>query len=188
MWNRASDAWISIRNMKTKERTAAISQLLNEGKILGCSVEGIKEDLYFVAEDQWIIDEVMQGNDLNGRTELIAPLDSFIWDRKLIKALFGFEYTWEVYTPAAKRQYGYYVLPILSGERFIGRTEVVCDRKHDTLVVKNVWFESDVVVTADLEDSLKHCFERFRRLHGLSGFTYSLPLQCHPGHDIMGAE
>jgi uncharacterized protein YcaQ len=62
-----------------------------------------------------------------------APLDSLIWDRKLIKALFGFNYTWEIYTPAEKRKYGAYILPILWGERFIGRIEAVNDRKPKSL-------------------------------------------------------
>lgn len=176
MWNRASDAWVYIRGMKSKERTIVFTQLLTEGKILECAVEGIKDPLYYVAEDQWIIDEVVKNITLEGRTELIAPLDSFLWDRKLIKELFGFEYTWEVYTPAAKRQYGYYVLPILAGEGFLGRTEVVCDRKRDTLVVKDVWFEQGIEADSTLLAGLKECFERFRRFHGMSNISYPAKL------------
>ena len=171
MWNRASDAWLNIGGMKSKERVAAFAELLAEVKIVECSVEGIKEPLYFVAEDQWIADEVLKESELQGRTELIAPLDSFLWDRKLIKEIFGFYYKWEVYTPAAERQYGYYVLPILSGERFIGRTEVVSDKKNDTLVIKNLWFEPDVEITAAQLDAVTDCFERFRGFHGLKGIS-----------------
>ena len=87
MWNRASDAWLNIGGMKSKERVAAFAELLAEVKIVECSVEGIKEPLYFVAEDQWIADEVLKESELQGRTELIAPLDSFLWDRKLIKEI-----------------------------------------------------------------------------------------------------
>jgi uncharacterized protein YcaQ len=168
LWRRASDAWIYIQGMKSGERTAALAALLKEEKIVECSVQGIKESLYIVAEDRWIMEMVLRGGEWPGRTEFIAPLDSFIWDRKLIKALFGFDYTWEVYVPAAKRQYGYYVLPVLSQERFIGRTEVVCDRKNDTLIVKGLWFEPDVEVTAGLRHKVDECLERFRVFHELS--------------------
>ena len=88
-------------------------------------------------------------------------------DRKLIKEIFGFYYKWEVYTPAVERQYGYYVLPILSGERFIGRTELVQDKKNGTLVIKNLWFEPDVEVTTAQLDAIAECFERFVVFHGL---------------------
>ena len=167
MWNRASDAWIYIAGLKAKERTAAFAELLHEQKIVECSVEGINGALYFVADDQWIVDEVLKGSEVQGRTELIAPLDSFLWDRKLIKEIFGFYYKWEVYTPAVERQYGYYVLPILSGERFIGRTELVQDKKNGTLVIKNLWFEPDVEVTTAQLDAIAECFERFVVFHGL---------------------
>ena len=50
---------------------------------------------------------------------MIAPLDNLLWDLKLIETLFDFRYTWEVYKPADKRDYGYYVLPVLYGDRFV---------------------------------------------------------------------
>lgn len=56
---------------------------------------------------------------------VIGPLDSLIWDRELVREAFGFDYLWEVYKPAAKRQYGYYVCPILAGDALIGRVEAV---------------------------------------------------------------
>jgi uncharacterized protein YcaQ len=59
----------------------------------------------------------------------LAPLYNMLWDRKLIKALFGFDYKWEIYTPEGERKYGYYVLPILYGDSFFGRIEFSCDKK-----------------------------------------------------------
>jgi uncharacterized protein YcaQ len=63
-----------------------------------------------------------------------------MWDRNMIHELFDFHYRWEVYTPVVKRQFGYYVLPILYGDEFIGRIEPVFD-KNKNLVIKNLWFE-----------------------------------------------
>jgi uncharacterized protein YcaQ len=70
---------------------------------------------------------------------VIGPLDPLLWDRKLVKELFDFEYTWEVYKPAAERQYGYYVVPILWDERLCGRAEFV--REKGELRVIGRWGE-----------------------------------------------
>ena len=59
----------------------------------------------------------------------IAPLDPLLWDRNALIPLYAFDYRWEVYTPAAKRRWGYYVLPILFGDRLVGRIEPRIDRK-----------------------------------------------------------
>jgi uncharacterized protein len=173
LWNKPSDAWLCIWNMKSKERNQIFSELLAENKILEIEVEDSKAKFYCLENDRWIIDEVQKGPKLKHRTELIAPLDSFLWDRKLIKELFDFDYKWEIYTPIEQRKYGYYVLPILSGERFVGRTEVICDRKTSTLSIKNIWFEADVKVTKKLRNDMKGCYERFRRFHGLKEMIYS---------------
>jgi uncharacterized protein YcaQ len=71
----------------------------------------------------------------------LAPLDPLMWDRKLLQQLYGFDYIWEVYVPAAKRRWGYYVLPILFGDRLVGRIEPRLDRKTGTLEVLGLWFE-----------------------------------------------
>ena len=58
----------------------------------------------------------------------LAPLDPLVWDRDLLRELFGFDYVWEVYVPEHKRRWGYYVLPILFGDRLVGRIEPRIDR------------------------------------------------------------
>jgi uncharacterized protein YcaQ len=76
------------------------------------------------------------------RITFIAPLDNFIWDRPMIEYLFDFRYRWEVYTPKAKREYGYYVLPIIYGDQFLGRFEPRFDKKTNKLIILNLWIES----------------------------------------------
>lgn len=66
----------------------------------------------------------------------MAPLDNLLWDRNLIRMIFDFDYKWEIYTPVEKRKYGHYVLPILYGDRLIGRIEAPYDRKEKQLNVK----------------------------------------------------
>ena len=76
------------------------------------------------------------------RTTFLSPFDRLIHDRDRALALWNFFYRLEMYVPAAKRQYGYYVLPILHGERIVGRIEPVFDRKTRKLEVKGVWWEA----------------------------------------------
>ena len=71
----------------------------------------------------------------------LAPLDPFVWDRDLLRNLFDFDYVWEVYVPEHKRRWGYYVLPILFGDRLVGRIEPRIDRAAGTVRVLGLWWE-----------------------------------------------
>ncbi len=161
LWNKPSDAWLMIRNMKSDQRTLIFNELIDEKKIIELSVIGIKEKLYCVTEDEELLQRTLSDEMLVHRTELIAPLDNMIWDRRLIREIFNFTYTWEIYMPAEKRKYGYYVLPILSGEQFIGRIELIRDKKNKKMTLKNIWFEQGVQLTQQLKVDLEACLRRF---------------------------
>jgi uncharacterized protein YcaQ len=74
----------------------------------------------------------------------LSPFDPVIRDRKRLKRLFGFDYTIEIFVPEAKRKYGYYVYPLLDGDRFTGRVDAKSDRTSNTLAVRKVWTETGV--------------------------------------------
>jgi uncharacterized protein YcaQ len=101
----------------------------------------------------------------------IAPLDPLMWDKAFIKALWDFQYSWEIYTPAVKRKYGYYTLPIIFGERFVGRIEAVPDRKNHVLTVKGLWWEQDVRVTKKLEAALQRTLKAFAKFNDCTYMT-----------------
>lgn len=165
LWNRPSDAWLNIWGLKSQQRNDAFRELLDEGKITEVRVESLKDTLFCQAEDLSLIETVLQKDKFKPRCELIAPLDCMMWDRKLILALFDFDYTWEIYTPADKRKYGFYVLPLLYNDNFIGRLEAVADKKTHTLIVKNIWYEDSVKHTARMKAAIENCIKRFAKFN-----------------------
>ncbi len=165
LWNRASDAWLGIPGLKAQERNDIFTELQEESRIIPVNVETVSDTLYCLAEDVCLIDRARSEKSGRKRCEFIAPLDNMMWDRNLIKALFDFSYKWEIYTPQAQRKYGYYVLPILYGERFIGRIEMVYDRKDRKLNVVNLWYEPDVKVIQTIEKGVQAALKRFEKFH-----------------------
>jgi uncharacterized protein YcaQ len=100
------------------------------------------------------------------RLRILNPFDPVIRDRNRLNRLFGFDYRVEMFVPAAKRVWGYYVFPILEGDRFVGRIEVKADRKTSRLRVTNFWPEDRVQWPAGRHDKLQAELERMRRFVG----------------------
>lgn len=165
LWNKASDAYLCISELKTPVRTAIFNDLIKHNKIVEVNVEGCKEKLYCAKEDISLIHQIIASSPLKKRCEFIAPLDNLLWDRKLIKELFNFEYTWEIYTPEEKRKFGYYVLPILYGDEFIGRIEAIYTKKTKELVVKNIWYEPSVKITKTHQTLITKQLKKLERMN-----------------------
>ncbi len=102
------------------------------------------------------------------RIRVLSPFDPMIRDRKRTQRLFGFEYTIEVFVPEPKRKYGYYVFPLLEGDRLIGRIDMKADRAADALIVKGLWLEPKVRPSAGRMKRLMAELERQRRFSGVS--------------------
>lgn len=104
---------------------------------------------------------------------LIAPLDNLLWDRAMILQLFGFDYTWEVYVPAAERKYSYYVIPVLGGDRFIARFEPQLAKTQ--IQISNWWWEKDFTVTDEWRSQIRRALERlaacFHKSEGVQFLT-----------------
>jgi uncharacterized protein len=113
-------------------------------------VEGVK--------GEWRVDPTVLEGDFEGRTALLSPFDRLVHDRVRAQELFDFEYTLEMYKPAAKRRWGYFALPVLHGDRLIGKVDAIADRKASVLRVNAI--HEDVkftrtatkAVQAELED------------------------------------
>ena len=161
LWDRNSPAFLGI-DLKAEQRKAVLSALESRGAILPARIEGIKPVFYYHTQDEPLMRAVVAGTpDKKTRMEFLAPLDPLLWDKELVEALWDFRYSWEIYTPAAKRNYGYYTLPILWGCDFIGRIETTADHKNAVLRVKNIWLEPGVRQTKKLQLALDRTLRRF---------------------------
>jgi uncharacterized protein YcaQ len=97
---------------------------------------------------------VRRAVDAPDRIRLLAPFDPVIRDRKRALRLFSFDYSFEAFVPAKKRKYGYYVLPILEGDRLVGRLDPRHEREQQALVVDSVWWEKGVKPTRERQRKL----------------------------------
>ncbi len=171
LWGRSGEAWLDIPGVKSKERTAVLSGLLEQRKIVSVEVEGIPSPLYLSARDRRLLEAARDGGRDGGaaskpRAAILAPLDNLLWDRNLLRALFGFDYVWEVYKPKSQRRFGYYVLPVLYGERFVARFEPGRDADSGALLVKRWWWEPETRVTDAMRTAILRCFREFLRYLG----------------------
>jgi len=160
LWDKHS-IWHGIYRAGRDERTAALKRLVEQGRALEVKVGGIGLPLYMRSEDKGELDSIMEPGNPPRRAVILAPLDNLLWERELIKQLFNFDYTWEVYKPVPERRYGYYVLPILCGDQFVARFESGRDRENGALIIKNWWWEEDTEKSDEVFSSLKDCFQRF---------------------------
>lgn len=165
-WNKASDGWLGIHGLNAQGRKTAFETLLAQGKITPLQVEGMAETLYCTTADLPLLHKSREMGEVTPRLEFIAPLDSLLWDRKLIAELFEFSYKWEIYTPESQRKYGCYVLPVLYGDRFIGRIELACRRKERCLLVKNFWPEEGIKLDKACKKAIKGQLARFGAVQG----------------------
>jgi len=102
------------------DKKELIAELVEREKIVPVDVEGVKAH----ATHEFL--SLLDQSPLDPRVVFIAPLDQFMWDRKMTAHVFSFDYVWEIYTPLAKRRWGYYVLPVLFGDRLVARVEFWC--------------------------------------------------------------
>jgi len=111
---------------------------------------------------------------MTSQLRIINPFDPAIRDRARLKRIFGFEYTNEMFVPAAKRRWGYYVYPLLEGDRFVGRIEAKGDRQSGLLRVTEFWPEPGVRWGQGRADRLRVELDRFARLAGLKASPLKL--------------
>ena len=174
LWNKASDAFLGLK-LKSDLRRTAYTELLKNDEIFEIDVEGLNDSLYACKSEKDDLESFLSTSPIEihaTRTEFIAPLDSLMWDRKLIHALFGFEYKWEIYTPKVKRKYGAYTLPILHQGEFIGRVDA--SRNSKELTINNIWMENNLPFNGELKTAIDICIERFSKFNNCETVNYKI--------------
>jgi uncharacterized protein YcaQ len=141
-----------------------LDELAGEGSLLPARIED--QPAYVHPENAQLAEAVVSGEQRPSLTTLLSPFDPVVWDRARTSELFGFEYRIEVYTPAAKRRYGYYSLPILHRGALVGRLDAKAHRKQGLFEVKALHLEPDVPVTGDLTSSLAGALRGCAAWHG----------------------
>jgi uncharacterized protein YcaQ len=139
-----AEIWLGTGRV-AKDRYRRRDELIEAGTIVPIEVEGIRGPRYVLGAEIAILEDAVRavgaGEPAGDGVAFLAPLDPLAWDRDLLRSLFDFDYVWEVYVPAARRRWGYYVLPILFGDRLVGRIEPRIERATGALRIVGLWWQ-----------------------------------------------
>jgi len=173
-------------------RGELLAELVGSGDLVPVTVQGVRGERFVLAEEMPILEwaaSAARADGPGGKTRgvaFLAPLDPFVWDRDLLRALYDFDYVWEVYVPAAKRRWGYYVLPILFGDDLVGRIEPRADRKAGVLRVTDVWWQEgfDPLIADGFVDAFVDALGGHARFVGATRIVWPRPAR----HRALGAQ
>lgn len=162
--NAGSEVW--SLGIPAPERRLHIQKLLQRGDLVAVDVDGLR----YNALPQ-TIEHLDEDTSIEYEMRFVAPLDQLMWDRPAVAELFNFDYVWEVYKPEKLRRWGYYVLPVMLGDRFVARID--SRMSHGVWEIHKWYWEDGVELTLDALQALEQAVSRFRRYLGAD--TLKLP-------------
>lgn len=148
-------------------RTALREELIEAGELVAVDVEGVRGKRFVLRGE---VELVADPPEASMSVALLPPFDPLIWDRTLLGSLFEFEYVWELFFPPEKRRWGWYVLPVLFRDRFVGRIEPRIDRERGRVEVLGLWWE-DGFAPARTEGFVEAMREALRAYLGFARAT-----------------
>ena len=151
--------------LKAPQRKTTVKEMVENNKLCPVKIEGVKHVYYVLKEHLSLLEN--SDTSISEKVHFIAPLDNLIWNRRMISEIFDFNYAWEVYKVPEKRVYGYYVMPLLYGTRFIGRLDPKLDRKNKKMIIKSLLFE-EKDFDKDFISELAETLQRFLKFHDTS--------------------
>jgi uncharacterized protein YcaQ len=151
---------------------AVLPKLIADSKVVPVKVEGWKDEWLIHTDLLPLLDRIEAG-EWAPRTVLLSPFDNLIADRKRTRQLFDFDFKLEIYVPKEKRQYGFYVLPILHGDRLIGRVDSQVNRKTQTYEVNAVFAEPDAPKDAKTAKAIAATIQNLASFTGAKAVTYT---------------
>ena len=158
--------WVAdYYRLKRGKYDALLHQLADEGELLPVRVEGWQHGAFVHASLDDELVRAQAGTLKASHTAVLSPFDPLVWDRKRASELFGFDYRIECYTPAPKRQYGYFVLPLLLRGKLVGRMDAKAHRKEGVFEVKSLYLEDGIRVTRTLAQDLGKAIQKLAQWH-----------------------
>jgi len=153
-------------------RTALREELVADGAIVPVDVEGVGGKRFVLAEEIGLLEDPPEPSP---SVAFLPPFDALVWDRPLLGSLFDFDYVWELFIPPEKRRWGWYVLPMLFRDRFVGRIEPRIDREGGRVEVLDLWWEEGFAPRrADgFVDAMKDALRAYLRFAGASRLVWA---------------
>jgi len=153
-------------------RTALREELVADGAIVPVDVEGVRGKRFVLAEEIGLLEDPPEPSP---SVAFLPPFDALVWDRPLLGSLFDFDYVWELFIPPEKRRWGWYVLPMLFRDRFVGRIEPRIDREGGRVEVLDLWWEEGFAPRrADgFVDAMKDALRAYLRFAGASRLEWA---------------
>jgi len=153
-------------------RTALREELVADGAIVPVDVEGVRGKRFVLAEEVGLLEDPPEPPP---SVAFLPPFDALVWDRPLLGSLFDFDYVWELFIPPEKRRWGWYVLPMLFRDRFVGRIEPRIDREGGRVEVLDLWWEEGFAPrrVVGFVDAMKDALRAYLRFAGASRLKWA---------------
>ena len=162
-WLKRGPGWLGYHLNDISIIRDTINQLQIKKEIIEIQITDMKEKFYLTKKSYRFLISTLP-KELQESLRFIAPLDNLIWDRSLVKELFQFEYTWDVYKPANQRNYGYYALPVLYKDQFIARIDPSRDKNRNNFFeIDQIWYEDPTYDNPLIKDLIKQELLRHNR-------------------------
>jgi uncharacterized protein YcaQ len=169
--------WVAdYYRLKRGKYDGLLHQLADAGELIAAQIEGWQHDVFVHHSLQADLALAAEDKLKSGHTAALSPFDPVVWDRKRASELFGFDYRIECYTPAAKRRFGYFVLPLLNRGRLVGRMDAKTHRQQGVFEIKALYLEPGIKPTGQLCRDLAAMLHKLAAWHG----TPQLVLQQGP--------
>ena len=160
------DSPVRRMDMNLSQIQELLNKLVEEGIASRVEVEGVKAPYYGLMEDVDRAKVLEEGGKIDFvGVRFFNPFDNLLWDRNRVKTLFHFSTKLETYAPKEARRYGYYTLPILYGDQFIGRLDPKMERRKNLLIVKAIWHEPWFKADEEFEDRFSETLDSFAKFN-----------------------
>ena len=153
-------------------RNALRDELIAEGELVPVEVEGVRGKRFVLENEVGLLEAPLEPPP---SVAFLPPFDALVWDRPLLGSLFDFDYVWELFHPPAKRRWGWYVLPTLYRDRFVGRIEPRIDRDGNRIEVLGLWWEEWFAPrrAEGFVDAMKDALRAYLRFAGVSKLAWA---------------